>query len=295
MIGRRVILKRGSRDDAEKPFWISFADLMTALMVLFLVSLSVALVRAQDETAKAKQAQEELARAKAELERREMERDTRREQREAAISECHHQLEKLIAEFNGAKVDGVRLDRARNVIDFGSRARFERMSHELTFDQAIALRSFTLGFLSVLRKSSDVCRAWLKRVVVEGFTDKTGSYLVNLNLSLNRSQRVMCVLLSGEYASASRAPGSTSPLGMQSATGAFRRDAVQLLEPISSADETFIKQLFLIGGYSSNSLKSTDEESRRIELRIEFYQVDEERALPDPADSATGHCAIRGR
>jgi MotA/MotB-like proton-channel complex protein len=53
---RRVTVKRGGRDEAEKPFWISFADLMTALMVLFLVSLSVALVRAQDETAKAKAA-----------------------------------------------------------------------------------------------------------------------------------------------------------------------------------------------------------------------------------------------
>ena len=38
MLGRQLVLKRGSREEAEKPFWISFADLMTALMVLFLVS-----------------------------------------------------------------------------------------------------------------------------------------------------------------------------------------------------------------------------------------------------------------
>ena len=51
-------------------------------------------------------------------------------------------------------------------------------------------------------------------------------------------------------------------------------------------------QLFLLGGYSSNSLKSTDEESRRIELRIEFYQVDEERTPPASVDSASGPCRI---
>jgi hypothetical protein len=73
VIGRNIALKRGVRDDAEKPFWISFADLMTALMVLFLVSLSVVLVRAQEETAKAKLAQEEVARANKELKRREEE------------------------------------------------------------------------------------------------------------------------------------------------------------------------------------------------------------------------------
>jgi len=33
-----------NREDAEKPFWISFADLMTALMVLFLVAMAVALL-----------------------------------------------------------------------------------------------------------------------------------------------------------------------------------------------------------------------------------------------------------
>ena len=41
MFGARVVVKRNGRDEAEKPFWISFADLMTALMVLFLVVMLV--------------------------------------------------------------------------------------------------------------------------------------------------------------------------------------------------------------------------------------------------------------
>jgi hypothetical protein len=53
-----------------------------------------------------------------------------------------------------------------------------------------------------------------------------------------------------------------------------------------------VKQLFLVGGYSSNSLKATDDESRRIEFRIEFYQVDDDRAVPVPATSDTGRCVI---
>ena len=44
MLGSRIVLKKGGRDEAEKPFWISFADLMTALMVLFLLVMSVALL-----------------------------------------------------------------------------------------------------------------------------------------------------------------------------------------------------------------------------------------------------------
>ena len=44
MIGIKASRRRGGKEEAEKPFWISFSDLMTALMVLFLVAMSVALI-----------------------------------------------------------------------------------------------------------------------------------------------------------------------------------------------------------------------------------------------------------
>lgn len=312
MQGRRAIPRRGNREEAEKPFWISFADLMTALMVLFLVSLTGALVQAQKDTKRATQAEalakkaqsdleaekQKLARAVAELERREKERDTRREQRSADIAACHGELEQLIKAFNDNASGGVRLDRARNVIDFGSRAQFGFNSHELTIEQARTLRNFTLQFLSVLKRDRDICQSWLKRVVVEGFTDRKGTYLHNLNLSLNRSQRVMCVLLAGEYAAPIRivptAQASLDPFAATT-TGSIRRETVPLLEPIPREDETRIEQLFLVGGYSSNSLKATDEESRRIELRVEFFQVDEDRTPTAPAPNPSGRCGIGSR
>jgi hypothetical protein len=66
MLGTRIVARRGSRDEAEKPFWISFADMMTALMVLFLVVMGVALlavtktVNEQDKIKKQRQADIEL-------------------------------------------------------------------------------------------------------------------------------------------------------------------------------------------------------------------------------------------
>ena len=44
MIGARITLRKAAANEGEKPFWISFADLMTALMVLFLLVMSVALL-----------------------------------------------------------------------------------------------------------------------------------------------------------------------------------------------------------------------------------------------------------
>jgi outer membrane protein OmpA-like peptidoglycan-associated protein len=286
MIGRRIALKRGNRDEAEKPFWISFADLMTALMVLFLVSLSVALVRAQDETAKAKQAQEELATAKAELERREKERDTRREQRTSEVKAFLDEVEKIVRRH-----EGVVLDRERHVINFGPRAQFAFASHELRLEQANALRQLVPELLRSIRIEIDSGRNWLKRIVAEGFTDDAGTYLYNLNLSLQRSQRVLCVLLAHD--------GPLPPPVARSSAPAIPPASLQStfaeLAPISEQDEQLIRSLFLVGGYSSNSQRSSRDESRRIELRIEFFQVDDLRTPPQPVQGDVGKCAIGGR
>src|SRR4051812_11037825 len=110
MIGGRIILKRGARDEAEKPFWISFADLMTALMVLFLVAMSVALLA--------------VTKTIDEQERREAER--------------HKELTQLLDQVEKAteRHSGITVDRSKNVIGFGDRARFDTASHQLTPDQA---------------------------------------------------------------------------------------------------------------------------------------------------------------
>jgi outer membrane protein OmpA-like peptidoglycan-associated protein len=286
-----MAIKRGTTDDAEKPFWISFADLMTALMVLFLVALSVAFNEANKQREEASRQRDEAIRTQKELEkereklerlyaelaRREKERDTRREQRNAEVKSFLDEVDKVVRRH-----EGVRLDRERHVVDFGSRALFRRGSHELTPEQTNALRKLVPELLEVTR--SDVGQRWLKRIVVEGFTSSDWTYLDNLNLSLQRSQRVMCVLL-------------TTTWGQPTGGSAARLTLAPELERVSHEDEILIKQLFLVGGYSSNSTKPTPEESRRIELRIELYQLEDldENGRPPKRPESTapiGRCAL---
>lgn len=224
MFGGRIVLKRGSKDEGEKPFWISYADLMTALMVLFLVAMSVALLA--------------VTKTITEAERKKVERE----------QEIERLLDKVVSATK--RYIGVSVDRSRNVIDFKERARFDTASHKLLPEQAKLLRTFVPEVLLAIARD-ELGRRWLKRIVVEGFADQRGTYLFNLNLSLQRSQRVLCVLL---------AP----PLAGEREMSADEREQ--------------IRELFLVGGYSFNSAKASFEESRRIELRIEFFGVDEERA-----------------
>jgi outer membrane protein OmpA-like peptidoglycan-associated protein len=286
MLFSRVTIHRNGKEEGERPFWISFADLMTALMVLFLVSLSVALNDAnqrRDEAVKAqvelKKEREELARAKAELEEEKRKRNDATKRRATELQSFLSMIDKVVAQH-----EGVRLDRERHVIDFGSRAQFRLGRHDLTPEQINALRKFVPELLEVAR--TDLGQRWLKRIVVEGFTSSDWTYLDNLNLSLQRSQRVMCVLLTDNWV---QTKGGTDPFAPQPPA----------LEPLNDQNKLLIKQLFLVGGYSSNSTKTTPEASRRIELRIEFYQLEDLDANGQPpprpaAADATGNCALRG-
>lgn len=195
--------------------------------------------------------------------------------------------------------EGVVLDRDRFVINFGTRAQFTSGKHDLTLDQANALRRLVPELLSSVRNEVGQGRNWLKHIVAEGITDDTGSYLFNLNLSLQRSQRVLCVLLAKEWPVypavthrqvAQPQFGFAQPVPPPPAPVQYGE-----LATIGSDDEQLIRSLFLVGGYSSNSQKASREESRRIELRIEFFQVDQVREPYAPVHGDAGRCVIGGR
>lgn len=74
----------------------------------------------------------------------------------------------------------------------GSRAQFPFAKSTLTLEQQRLLRAFVPAILE--KANDDLGKRVLKEIVVDGFTDKKGSYLSNLDLSLQRSQRVLCAL-----------------------------------------------------------------------------------------------------
>ena len=242
MFGTRLHARSRSRDEAEKPFWISYADLMTALMVLFLVVMAVAL----------------LAVTKTVSERQRLE-DQQRED-----------IQKLLDRFEEVahqdRFKGITIDRNRNVVDFGARAQFPFAKSTLTSDQQRLLRAFVPAILD--KANDELGKRVLKEIVVDGFTDKTGSYLSNLDLSLQRSQRVLCAL----FARAGSEEQAMTPDQLEQ-----------------------VRALFVVGGYSFNAAKETDDESRRVEMRLQFLGVRETRK---PAEGVVpgnfGSCALPG-
>jgi len=237
LIRSRAAGRHGNREEGEKPFWISFSDLMSALMVLFLVALTVALLAVTHDIS---------------------ESERHKTEQEKEISDFLRRLQFKVQQFPGVELRG-------SVIDFGDRARFETNSHRLNDSQAALLRGFVPVVLELARDPAGA--KWLKRIVVEGFADARGGYLHNLDLSLRRSERVLCALL---------LPASGP-------------------EALSTADQRMVRQLFLVSGASFNSLKGSLEESRRIELRLEFRELGEasvQRADPAAATDTDLRCPL---
>ncbi len=230
------------RDEAEKPFWISYADLMTALMVLFLVVMAVALLAVTKTVS----------------------------QREMEDEQHRQDIERLLDRFEAVtrqeRFRGITIDRIRNVVDFGSRAQFPFARSTLSPEQQRLLRAFVPAILELA--NDELGKRVLKEIVVDGFTDRTGSYLANLDLSLQRSQRVICTLFAQ--------PGVDE-------------------QPMTNEQLEEVRGLFVVGGYSFNAQKETDEESRRVEMRLQFLGVREERKpAEDLAPGNFGTCALPG-
>lgn len=243
MLGFRTRTKATSRDEAEKPFWISYADLMTALMVLFLVVMAVALLAVTKTVTQ---------------------REKEEEQQRQDIQRLLDRFEEVTKQDRFA---GITIDRTRNVVDFGSRAQFPFAKSTLTAEQQKLLRAFVPAILDEV--DDELGERVLKEIVVDGFTDKKGTYLTNLDLSLQRSQRVLCALFA-------------RPVGDEQAMAPGQLEQV--------------RALFVVGGYSFNAAKEKDEESRRIEMRLQFLGVREKRKPAEGIEPGNfGTCALVNR
>ncbi|WP_275271096.1 OmpA family protein [Limnobacter sp. P1] len=233
-------------DEGEKPFWISYADLMTALMILFLVIMVAAL------SAISRQAQELVEKAqKGDLEKPEViirTKDPELTQTELRFQEINAICETLSQKAEQVNPD-LNVDCKLNRINFGAQGQFDTDEYKLGEAGQATLADVVPVILETA--NTPMGQKWLKQVVIEGYTDTDGSYLYNLNLSLKRSEWVMCTLLQSS---------NNSPI------------------QFNSDQRIQIKKLFLAGGVAFNNLQQSKDASRRIELRLQFYGHESEKS-----------------
>ncbi|MBF0379538.1 MAG: OmpA family protein [Magnetococcales bacterium] len=224
-----IPITRKKIETTENPFWISYADLMTALVILFLVIMSISIVAISSRPIVEKQ------------------------ERDSDISAVFDKLEELAKE----KKLELEINRTNHTISFGKQARFDSDSFQLSTEAQNQLRAFVPIMLEAKETPHGI--RWLKQIHIQGFTDETGSYLYNVHLSLKRAEAVICALLSGK---------------------------------LSKKLQQQLQGLLIIDGASITGIKESYEESRRVEVRLEFRQPGDTTKPGPLPEMELGYCVI---
>ncbi len=232
----RIVLDRPRKQEGESPFWISFSDLMSALMTLFLLVMAVTLISVTKDVSSA---------------------EAQKIEREKEIQALMTTIQEQSRIFPDVQVHP-----SSYRIDLGQEVRFDSNRSDISASGSRFLREYVPILLKV--QATALGRKWIRRIVVEGFTDQDGTYLLNLALSLQRSRSVVCVMFDPP------SPGEAL---------------------LSDSQKEQIEDLFLVGGYSFNSMKASKDASRRVELKVDFWALDEAREkTPEIGNRAIGQC-----
>lgn len=160
-----------SHEAEKESFWVSYTDLMSALLVIFALVLMITIFNTQSAY----------------------------EEKEAAINEKNQMIEEvvgvkseIIQELIKAFKDSdlaMEVDPQTGAIRFSGGVFFESNSSEVSPTGRKYLEEFIPQYINILL--SDRFRNEISQIIVEGHTDTAGGYLYNLQLSQDRALSVV--------------------------------------------------------------------------------------------------------
>lgn len=170
------------RSEPESPFWISYADLMTALTILLILLVCAFLLKVQQDNAKLleqKETIDEQVRIKREI-----------------IAQLLTRLGKRFPVAIDAKTGAVTIE---DQILFG----FDQSA--LTPQGETFLRAFVPEYASILLSEARI-RHHIAQIMVVGYADRRGSYDINLLRSVERAYAVSTFIFGGVPTFSQREP-----------------------------------------------------------------------------------------
>lgn len=181
--------KESSNEKEEKPnFWISYADVMAGLLLVFILILTVVII---DYNMSLEEQTEALAEQREEL-----------EQKEERINELTGLREDIIRalqeEFADSDLD-MEIDSETGAIRLPGGVFFDTDSSEVTDEGAEFLAEFVPTYVNILL--SEDFREYVSQIIIEGHTDDRGDYMYNLNLSQERAFSVVTKIYSDDFPS----------------------------------------------------------------------------------------------
>ncbi|WP_251027723.1 OmpA family protein [Bacillus sp. ISL-41] len=148
----------------ETNYWMSYADLMSAMLMVFVLLLSVIILDYKSDM------------------------DEKQRQIDAVTNVKNNIIADLTEEFKGSNMN-IEVDPQTGAIRFPGNILYEVNSSDLSPEGIKFLREFVPKYFGIILQEK--FREDISSIIVEGHTDQAGSYLYNLDLSQARAFSVV--------------------------------------------------------------------------------------------------------
>lgn len=152
------------RDSSKINYWMSYADLMSAMLMVFVLLLTIVILDYREDLAEKQSQIEGLTNIKNDI------------------------IAALTEEFRGSNVK-IEVDSQTGAIRFPGNILYEYNSAEISASGAEFLKEFVPKYFSIILQEK--FKNEISNIIIEGHADKDGEYLTNLVLSQNRAFSVV--------------------------------------------------------------------------------------------------------
>ena len=176
--------RKKKRHLEETSYWLSYSDMMAALLLIFVLIISFTMLQSQRRY---EQKQEELKQQQALVQSQQEQLQEQQEQLDKLIGIRTELIEALKKEFDGTDLS-VKVDEKTGSIALDSSILFDSGQFALKASGEELLQKFLAKYIGVLTDKQ--FNDYISEIIIEGHTDTQGDYLYNLELSQKRALSV---------------------------------------------------------------------------------------------------------
>ncbi len=159
-------------DERPPDYWISFSDMMSGLLMTFILFLTIILLDYRTVL------------------------DDKQHQIDRLLGVKTEIIQTLHQEFGDSDI-GLEIDPQTGAIRFQGGVFFDINSVQISESGRVYLHQFIPRYMEIIL--AERFQPFVAQVIIEGHTDSTGSYLYNLDLSQRRAYAVAHYILSDEF------------------------------------------------------------------------------------------------